>query len=59
MKETVDKLKQGRVRDHEDSRNEMLGSKIRQALNQRISYMVVKGDKQITGPTARSIQAGR
>ncbi|MFC1835582.1 His/Gly/Thr/Pro-type tRNA ligase C-terminal domain-containing protein [Thermodesulfobacteriota bacterium] len=42
----MERLKQAGIRAEEDSRNEKIGFKIREARNRKIPYMVIIGDKE-------------
>ncbi len=49
--EIAAKLKAEGVRLEEDLRNEKIGFKIREAHNQKVPYMIIIGDKEVSSRT--------
>ena len=60
-KEIGAKLKAEGVRLEEDLRNEKIGFKIREARNAKIPYMIIIGDKEVSGgaPCRKKKRRGR
>ncbi len=55
-KEIFAKLRAEGIRIEEDLRNEKIGFKIREARNQKVPYMIIVGDKEVSSGTSRRSQ---
>ena len=56
--EVVEKLRAAGIRAESDVRNEKIGYKLREARNQRVSYMCVAGEREVEGGTL-SVRSGK